>query len=87
MRRFAKVFDVGEQQLLVHIGDVDDDDDRDGYVKLHQITDIGAAMLDVALTGPEEAMRKVLDAYDQTVAENFFKIDIVAKAVSSFAAT
>ena len=83
MRKFAKLFDVGDRQLIVYV-EADVDHEEDGKSIVHQITDLGGAGLDLTIGGPDAAMRKVFDMYDQTAAENFFKIDIVAKAVEEF---
>lgn len=81
MHKFAKLFDVGERQIVVYIEYADDADGDEDQWTLHQITSADFGMLDLALTGPEAAMRKILDAYDQSAAENFFRMPIVTRAL------
>lgn len=83
MRKFAKLFDVGDRQLIVYV-EVDTDHEEDGKSVVHQITDLGRASIDMTIGGPDAAMWKLFEMYDQTAAENFFKIDIVAKAMEEF---
>jgi hypothetical protein len=81
MHKFAKLFDVGERQIIVYIECADDaDGDEDKYT-LHQITSASFGMMDVAFSGPEAAMRKILEAYDQSAADNFFRMPIITRAI------
>lgn len=82
MHRFAKLFEVGEYQLLVFIDATDDESDNEDYVAVHQMTDIGGALLDLTMRGPETAMQSLFDQYDDTAAANFFTLDMVKNAVS-----
>lgn len=79
MQKFAKLFDVGERQLIVYF-EYANDDDEDKYL-VHQISALGFAMIDITFSGPEVAMRKVFDMYEQATAENFFNMDIIKKAM------
>lgn len=77
--RFAKLFEVGKYQLLVFIDTTDDNEDD--YTAVHQMTDIGGALLDMTLRGPEKAMRTIFDGYGQEQAVNFFGIETVQKMI------
>lgn len=78
--RFAKTFDVGAYQLLVFIDRTDDNEDD--HTALHQMVDVGVALLDLTLRGPDAAMRKVFEGYEQDNAINFFTISTVQKMIN-----
>lgn len=83
-RRFAKVFDAGEYQLLVFIDATDENDDD--HTALHQMTDIGGALLDITLRGPDRSMQAIFDAYGPEQASNFFQMQTVQNVVSAITA-
>jgi len=83
MKKFARVFDVGQYQLLVYI-EPDNDNEDDGYSRVHQITDVGGAILDMAFVAPDAPAQIVFNDYSQDNAVNFFGIGMVAKVIEQF---
>lgn len=82
IKHFAKTFDLGEYQLLVFIDRYEEDDA--GNIEIHQIIDIGQALLTIKIGGPEAVMQKAFDAYGQEQAENFLALPMVEQVFKTF---
>jgi len=81
MSDFAKLFRVGQYQLLVFI---EDDQEKDDHSILHQMVDLDGARMDLAMKGPTSAMEKLFDLYDNLAGQNFFTLEFVKKTFKSF---
>lgn len=81
MTDFAKLFRVGEQQLLVFMEP--DSDSADDGILLHQMIDVNGLVIDLKMRGSENAIEAVFARLGQEEAENFFKIDVIKSLLES----